>query len=109
HEHTGEGEKIEFAAAASQNLALMTDWGVLRRGWRREDPGRYRWYVLQRRPTFWQPCDRWLVAHAQPAFTKTIRRRSWGIGPWRLDVPLLLVYSAEQRDRAYAAVRKMND
>ncbi|HEX5445106.1 MAG TPA: hypothetical protein VFW87_14805 [Pirellulales bacterium] len=85
---------------------MMEQWGVLRRGWRADDPGDYRWYVIQRRPTFWRPHDRWLVEHEQPAFAKTIRPPSWGFGPWRLDVPLILIYSAEQRSAAAAHVQK---
>ena len=57
-------------------------------------------YVIQRRPTFWQARDRWLIEHETPAFSKTIRSPRAGIGPWRLDVPLLTVFSNEQRRRA---------
>ncbi len=100
HENTGSDEKIKFAAASPQNLALMQQWRVLRRGWRDEDPGVYRWYVIQRRPTFWRPCDRWLVEHCEPVFCKYIRPPTHGVGPWRLDVPLIAVYSYEDYERA---------
>ncbi|HJT33097.1 MAG TPA: hypothetical protein VJ783_13730 [Pirellulales bacterium] len=116
HEHTRDDETIEFASGSMENLTLMRRWGVLRRDVARRGTERHgvrspqscRWYVLQRRPTFWTPQDRWLVEHERPAFSKTIRPPSWGFGPWRLDVPLILVYSPEQRDRAAAAVHGGN-
>ncbi|HVA48936.1 MAG TPA: hypothetical protein VNH11_21395 [Pirellulales bacterium] len=95
HAHTAADEKIEFSVPSHDNLALMRQWGTLRRGWRRGEPGEYRWRVIQRRPTFWSSRDRWLVEHETPAFSKTIRPPTWGIGPWRLDVPLIMVFSAD--------------
>ena len=100
HQHTAEDEKIEFAAASTQNLALVRQWGVLRRGWRPADPGEYRWHVIQRRPTFWSAAERWLIEHETPGFSKTIRPPTWGFGPWRLAVPLIEVFSFEQYRRA---------
>ena len=96
HEHTADDEKIEFAAASPQNLELLERWGVLRRGWRPQDPGKFRWRVIQRRPTFWTAADRRLVEGTAPAFLKTIRPASMGFGPWRLDVPLIYVFAHEQ-------------
>ena len=92
--HTRPGEKVEFAAGAWENLELMRAWGTLRCECLPDSPGEYRWYVLQRRPSAWQPADRWLIEHARPAFSKAIRPN--GFGPWRLDVPLVEVYSHEQ-------------
>jgi hypothetical protein len=91
HRHTGPGEKIRFGAASVENLRLMRRWRVLRRNTEEDAPGEFRWYVLQHRPSGWQPPDRWLIDHAQPpAHRKTIHRV--GVGPWRLDVPLVEVY-----------------
>jgi hypothetical protein len=92
--HTGPAEKVEFATGAWENLELMRAWGTLRCECQWEAPGEYRWYVIQRRPSAWQPADRWLIEHARPTFTKTIRPH--GFGPWRLDVPLVEVYSYQQ-------------
>jgi hypothetical protein len=92
--HTGPGEKVEFAAGAWENLDLMRAWGTLGCECRPESLGEYRWYVLQNRPSAWQPADRWLIGHARPAFTKVIR--SNGFGPWRLDVPLVEIFSYDQ-------------
>lgn len=100
HEHTSEDEKIDFGRPSAENLAFAQRWGVLRRGWRPEEPGQYRWYVIQHRQTFWTPGDRWLVEHETPTFAKTIRPPAWDFGPWRLDVPLIEVFSFEQHRRA---------
>ena len=101
--HSGPAEKVEFATGAWENLELMRAWGTLRCECRWEAPGEYRWYVMQRRPSAWQPADRWLIGHARPAFTKTIRPH--GFGPWRLDVPLVEVYSYQQYLEAVDAAR----
>ncbi|HVA40515.1 MAG TPA: hypothetical protein VNF49_07605, partial [Candidatus Binataceae bacterium] len=63
HAHTAADENIEFSVPSHNNLVLMRQWGTLRRGWRPGEPGRYRWRVIQRRPTFWSSRDRWLVEH----------------------------------------------
>jgi 4-amino-4-deoxy-L-arabinose transferase-like glycosyltransferase len=96
HRNTAPGDKIDFAAGSTTNLELMRRWGLLKRGWRPNDPGEYRWRVVQRRPTFWSAADHWLIEHDEPAFAKTIRPPNWGVGPWRLDVPLIEVFSDEQ-------------
>lgn len=98
--HTGDDETIEFANGAPINLKLLREWGKLHRDWTRGPYGQGRWYVLQRRSTFWQAGDRWLIEHESPVFSKTIRSPTAGIGPWRLDVPLIEVFSDDQRRRA---------
>ena len=92
--HTAPGEKVRFAAAPAENLELMRRWGTLGSEYRPDAPGRFRWYVVQHRPSGWQPPDRWLMAHPElAAYRKTIRRGGWG--PWQLDVPLVAVYPYE--------------
>jgi len=98
NEHTAEDQKIWFAAGSEENLELMQRWGVLRRATSVEAPGKFRWYVVQRRPSGLQEADLWLIAHFEPAFTKTIR--CGGVGPWRLDVPLVEVYSCREAVQA---------
>lgn len=80
-EHTGPGEKIAFAAGPKRNLAWLAEWGILKHGYRDDQSGQFRWYVLQRRPSAWQPWDEWLIEHAQPAYQRTLQ-----------GVPLLDVY-----------------
>jgi hypothetical protein len=100
-QNTPEGEKVRFAAGPSENLALMRQWGTLRRDFDANTPGRFRWYVLQRRPSAWQPADRWLIEHGTPSFRNM--PRSGGIGPWRLDVALVEVYAYREYLRAQMA------
>jgi hypothetical protein len=102
--HTAREEKVHFAAASTENLALLRRWGALPVEYRAQSPGRYRWYVVQHRPSAWQPADRRLIAEQEPAFVKTIRSGGWG--PWRLDVPLVEVYSYQQYLQAREAVTK---
>jgi hypothetical protein len=97
-QHTPAGDKIRFGSAPPENLALLRHWGVLRRDDREEAPGRFAWYVIQRRPSAWEPCDEWLTEHCRPSFQKTIRSGGWG--PWRLDVPLIDVYPYAEYVRA---------
>jgi 4-amino-4-deoxy-L-arabinose transferase-like glycosyltransferase len=91
-EHTADDEKVAFAAAPPRNLELLKRWGLLER--LPSDRGRFRWYVLQRRPSAWRPADRWLVEHQQPAFQRSFA-----------GVPLLDVYSYQQYEQALAATR----
>ncbi|MFH1269024.1 MAG: glycosyltransferase 87 family protein [Planctomycetota bacterium] len=103
--HTGPGEKVRFASAPTESLAIMQRWGTLPVGFRADAPGTYRWYVVQHRPSGMWPVDHWLVANCRPAFRKTIRAGGWG--PWRLDVPLVEVYPYEQY--LLACERSAND
>lgn len=100
HAHTAPGTAIAIGAGSSENLDLLREWGVIRRGCLTHPTGSTRWYVLQRRPSFYSDVDRVLIAHERPVFQKTIRAPTWGLGPWRLDVPLVEVYSARQYERA---------
>jgi hypothetical protein len=97
HAHTADDEKIAFASAPDDNLLLLQQWGLLRRATNAAAPGKFRWYVVQRRPGGMQPADRELVERARPAFRKTIR--PGGRGPWRLDTPIVEVYAFPQGQR----------
>jgi hypothetical protein len=100
-QHTPAGAKVAFAAPSPENLELMSRWGLLRVEYRDEAPGTFRWYVLQRRPSAWQPADKWLIAHGHPAFQKTIRHGGWGF--WRLTEPLIEVYPYAEYEAACRA------
>jgi hypothetical protein len=112
HENTPEGEKILFGPSPdgtarlspSENLTLLQHWGVLRRGWRPDQPGRWRWYVIQRRPSAYCEPDRRLIEGGRWAGQKTGRSGGWG--PWRLDVPLLEVYPFDAYQEAVRAAAK---
>ena len=86
-QHLADGQKADFNAAPVKNLELLKRWGLLKR--LPTDPGRFRWYVIQRRPSAWSDPDRWLIAHAEPAYESRFA-----------GVPLLDIYSDEQLDKA---------
>ncbi len=85
--NTGDNEKVAFGAAPPRNLELLKRWGRLRHV--PSDAGRFRWYVIQRRPSAHWPVDLWLIGNEQPAFQRTLSR-----------VPLLDVYSYQQYEKA---------
>ena len=87
---------MAFASAPPANLELLVWWGRLAR--LSSEPGKYRWYVIQRRPSAWQPADRWLIEHAEPAFERTFA-----------GVPLLDVYSYHDYQQAVEATDKSAD
>ncbi len=89
-EHTTGDEKVAFAAAPKRNLELLKRWGLLSR--LPSDPGTFRWYVIQRRPSALQAVDHWLIEHEEPDFERTLS-----------GVPLLDVYSYDKYARALAA------
>lgn len=98
--HTAGDEKVRFGSGSPENLALMRAWGMLGVEYRPDAPGRYAWYVIQRRPSACMPPDRWLLENARPVYRKTLRQSGWG--PWRLDVPLIEIY----RYADFAAARE---
>lgn len=63
---------------------------------RPEDCG---WCIIQNRPGLWTATDRELMTSQPPLFVKTIRNPTSGFGPWRLNVPVVAVYSREQWSR----------
>jgi hypothetical protein len=92
--HTPDGEKAAFASAPPDNLRLLKRYGLLAR--LPSERGSFRWYVIQRRPSGWQPADRWLIEHGRPAMQRALS-----------GVPLLEVYPYEQYEQALAATRKL--
>jgi hypothetical protein len=74
---------------------LLKRWGLLAR--LPSEPGQFRWYVLQRRPSAQQPADLWLIEHARPAYQRTF-----------LGVPLVEVYGYADYERAVARVARRN-
>ena len=91
NKHTTAEEKIVFGAAPAENLELMQRWGIIVPKCSTNADENPRWYVVQNRPSGMLPVDRWLVKHCKPAMTKKIHHV--GFGPWRLDTPLLFVYT----------------
>lgn len=100
HSHTAANEFFAIGAPSPQNLQLQRDWGVLQRDWTTTNVLLARWYVVQMRPSFHRPIDRLLLETERPVFQKTVRPPDWGWGPWRLDTPILCVFSRQQMLRA---------
>ena len=92
-ENTGDDEKVAFAAAPPQNLELLKP-GDCSPGLP-DDPGAFRWYVVQRRPSANSPLDHWLFDHASPAYQHMFS-----------GMPLLDVYDYADYQRASAEVAK---
>ncbi|MEE8452019.1 MAG: hypothetical protein V3R99_08900 [Thermoguttaceae bacterium] len=102
HENTAPDERIYIGYGSRDNIIRMLRWKTFRRDVQYVyQPGEFRWYVIQHRPSGMMPEDHWLVEHAEPEFRKTLR--PVGPGPWRLDVPLLEVYNYEDYLKARAA------
>ncbi len=101
--NTKQGEKVWFGSGSDESLALMRKWGTLPVEYRTKAPGRYRWYVIQRRPSACMPPDQWLLKNRQPIYKKYLP--SYGPGPWRMNVPLLEVYRFEDFAAATNAVQ----
>jgi hypothetical protein len=92
NEHTTENEKVAFGSAPPRNLELLKRWGQLDS--LPSDPSKFRWYVIQRRPSAWQPPDAWLIEHATPALQRSL-----------FGIPLLDVYDYADFEQAQAATK----
>lgn len=102
--NTDENEKVLFGSGATESLIAMHLWGTLPVEFCADDPGRYRWYVIQRRPSACMPPDQWLLRNAQPVYKKYLHR--YGRGPWQLNVPLLEIYRYEDYATALREIRR---
>lgn len=92
--HTLEGQKVRFGASSPTNLDFLHRWGRLKPDIHPDAPGRFRWYVIQNRPSGLSPSDQELLKTRPPALVKRIRHGGWG--PWRLDVPVVWVFETER-------------
>ncbi|MBN2294442.1 MAG: hypothetical protein JXM70_18580, partial [Pirellulales bacterium] len=101
HQNTPDNEKIRFAAGPRHNLQLLEEWNILWRQYLPQAPGKFRWYVLQHRPSGLQPHDQWLIANRQPVFRKTLGSDGWWA--WNRDVPLVEVYKYSDHEQARLA------
>ena len=98
--HTEPGAAVGFSPISDANVALLRKWGRLRTGV--IDPSwgiTFKWYVLQNRPSLLNAADRALIRAEQPAYTKYAGRHARGT-PRDLNVPLILIFSYEQYQRA---------
>ena len=82
---------------------LLRNWGRLRT--EVTDPSwgtTFKWYVLQNRPSLLSAADRILIDSETPAYAKYAGHHPRGV-PADLNVPLILVFSYEQYQRAMLA------
>jgi hypothetical protein len=99
HEHSELDEAVRFGPISHESLALMHQWGLLRRPVADERDA-YRWYIMQLRPSTMSKLDKDLVKHETPAYVKLTGSphcRRWG---WARPVPLLYIFGYEQVVRA---------
>ena len=91
NENSQPGEKVQFQLCSRYNLNILIREKKLRVNYASAAPGRYRWYVMQTRPSVMNKRD-WHFAQTQtPAHTVTIPFS--GTGPWNLSsVPLIRIY-----------------
>jgi hypothetical protein len=81
-------------------VTLLQDWRRLRTAV--TDPSRgitFGWYVVQNRPGLLSAADRILISAEKPAYSKYAGHHPRGV-PADLNVPLILVFSYEQYQRA---------
>jgi hypothetical protein len=111
NEHTPEGRTVHFAPSILLGTYL-NEWGMLRPLTRDRDPrpdadDYVAWYVLQLRPSSYRPVDRELLEHHKPAYVKRLHDAPrLGFGAFRLDVPLIYIYRAEDYVEAFHATRE---
>jgi 4-amino-4-deoxy-L-arabinose transferase-like glycosyltransferase len=103
-EGTSPDQGVAFGAAPAANLRCLQRWQKIPQVVGADDP-RAQWYVVQMRPSAWSAVDRWLIAEKEPAFETMIRSHKDGLGPWRLDVPLLRIYSGDDLRAAQRAMQ----
>jgi hypothetical protein len=102
NQRTSSDEAIAFSPVS--NMALLHEWRRLRPRDVNPKTETFKWYVLQNRPGMLTRIDRSLMRREKPAFVKYAgRRRAQEKVPADLDVPLILVFSFEQYQRARAA------
>jgi len=96
---TSPDEAVAFSPAS--NLGLLRDWHQLLPRAVGPETDTFRWYVLQNRPGLFARVDRNLMRREKPVFVKYAGRRRAGTKvPDDLQVPLILIFSFEQYQRA---------
>lgn len=98
--HTEPSVPIAFSFPADLNVSLLRSWGKLHAGVTEPHSGtRFKWYVVQNRPSALSPIDRALICCEEAVYTKYPGRHPRGV-PVDLAVPLLFVFSNEQYESA---------
>jgi hypothetical protein len=104
NQHTEGAETVAFSPV--YDLTPLREWRRLIPRDVNPQHETFKWYVLQNRPGMFSDVDGALVRRERPVFSKYVgRRRAGEKVPADLDVPLILVFSYEQYQRAAS----MND
>ena len=94
NENSKPGEKVQFQICSRFNLNKLIEDKKLRVNYASAAPGKYRWYVMQTRPSAMNERDWRLVQTQTPVYTVSIPFS--GPGPWNLkSVPLIRIYDLE--------------
>ena len=95
HENTELEDTICFSPTSPYNLKLLRDWKLLNRETKIGLKQQGKYYILQNRPSAMGKLD-WEIRKTQtPVWTKTIHSNPNLPAPWRLDIPLILIYKYE--------------
>jgi len=94
--HTAEHACAYLSRFPPDNLVLQRRWQVSCCRIRLNRPETCRWYVLQNRPGMFDAVERQMVAGCRPHYRLFLRPPDSGWGPWRTDVPLVMIYSRDQ-------------
>ena len=95
NENNKPGEKVQFQICSRYNLNKLIRDKKLRVNYASAASGRYRWYVMQTRPSAMNDRDWRLTKTQTPAYSVTIPFS--GPGPWNLNsVPLIRVYDLKE-------------
>ena len=94
--HTGPQQWVYVADYPPHNLAWQRRWQTHAGRVRTDRPETCCWYVLQNRPGMFDAVERQLVAKCTPYYSVALSEPGSGWGPWKTDVPLLMVFSRRQ-------------
>ena len=97
--NTPPNSSVAFSRISAQNLSQLQEWGRLQIDVTSPDEGNFQWYVLQNRPGLFSPVDKALHSRAEPVYVNYAGRHEQGVPP-DLQVPLLMIFSSAQYERA---------
>jgi hypothetical protein len=100
--HAGQTNAIGFSQISDQNLMLLQTWGRLRTrvaDLSSSPSSSFTLYVVQNRPGLLSDRERTLIRTEQPVYTKYAGHHADHVPP-DLNVPLIVVFSYEQYQRA---------
>lgn len=106
--HSGSNASVYLSVSPEYTRAMNRFYGS-RLLFSSHHPGECDWYLIQNRAGLWSDFDRKILELQTPEFVKLIRDRNSGIGPWKLDVPLIFVFTREQWSHVSGESKLEND